>query len=256
LERSLKVRKFHKTPTSLYLLFSGKLLAMTDGRRPVRYDAALACRELSAADPKLAQLIERAGPFTLRLKSQHSPFEALLESIIYQQIHGKAAAAILKRLLTLFGEIHPSPKHLLEASDDMLRSAGLSASKAKALRDLAAKTIDGTVPTLTAIRRMSDEEIVERLTQVRGIGTWTVEMLLIFRLGRPDVFPMTDYGVRKGFALTFKKLPKHKPFDATLLALPKEMLRRAEKWRPWRSVASWYLWRACDLYGKPSPPPE
>ncbi|HVW77533.1 MAG TPA: DNA-3-methyladenine glycosylase [Alloacidobacterium sp.] len=229
---------------------------MTDGRRPVRYDAALACRELSAADPKLGELIERAGPFTMKLKSQHSPFEALLESIIYQQLHGKAAAAILRRLLTLFGEIHPSPEHLLGASDDMLRSAGLSAGKSKALRDLAAKTIDGTVPTLLQIRRMSDEEIVERLTEVRGIGKWTVEMLLIFRLGRPNVFPITDYGVRKGFSLTFKKLPKNKPFDASMLAKPEEMLRRGKRWEPWRSVASWYLWRACDLANKPSPPPE
>jgi DNA-3-methyladenine glycosylase II len=223
---------------------------MTDGRRAVRYDAALACQQLTEADPKLGQLIERAGPFTLKLKSQHSPFEALLESIIYQQLHGKAAAAILRRLLTAFGELHPAPEHLLQAPDDMLRGVGLSASKAKALRDLAAKTIDGTVPTLTAIRRMSDDEIVERLTQVRGIGTWTVEMLLIFRLGRPDVLPVTDYGVRKGFALTFLRLPKSKPFDATMLATADQIARRAEKWRPWRSVASWYLWRACDLAGK------
>ncbi len=223
---------------------------MTDGRRSVRYDAALACRELAAADPKLGQLIERAGPFTLKLKSQHSPFETLLESIIYQQLHGKAAAAILKRLLTAFGELHPAPEHLLQAPDDLLRACGLSASKTKALRDLAAKAIDGTVPTLTAIRRMPDDEIVARLIEVRGIGQWTVEMLLIFRLGRPDVFPVTDYGVRKGFALTFNRLPKSKPFDATMLAKPDQMLRRAEKWRPWRSVASWYLWRACDLAGK------
>jgi DNA-3-methyladenine glycosylase II len=227
---------------------------MTDGRRSVRYDAALACRELAAADPKLGQLIERAGPFTMKLKSQHSPFEALLEAIIYQQLHGKAAAAILKRLLTLFGEFHPSPELLLEATDDMLRSVGLSASKARALRDLAAKTLDGTVPTLVSIRRMSDSEIVDRLTQVRGIGPWTVEMLLISRLGRPDVFPVTDYGVRKGFSLTFKKLPKNKPFDAEMLATPAEMLRRGQRWKPWRSVASWYLWRACDLAGNPSPP--
>ncbi len=223
---------------------------MTDGRRSVRYDAALACRELAAADPKLGQLIERAGPLTLRLKSQHSPFEALLESIIYQQLHGKAAAAILKRLLTAFGELHPAPEHLLQAPDDLLRACGLSASKTKALRDLAAKAIDGTVPTLTAIRRMPDDEIVARLIEVRGIGQWTVEMLLIFRLGRPDVFPVTDYGVRKGFALTFNRLPKSKPFDATMLAKPDQMVRRAERWRPWRSVASWYLWRACDLAGK------
>jgi DNA-3-methyladenine glycosylase II len=223
---------------------------MVDGRRPVRYDAERACRELAAVDPKLGQLMERAGPFQLRLKSQHSPFEALLESIIYQQLHGKAAAAILKRLLTAFGELHPAPEHLLQAPDDLLRSVGLSASKTKALHDLAAKTLDGTVPTLAQIRRMADAEIVERLTQVRGIGAWTVEMLLIFRLGRPDVLPVTDYGVRKGFALTFQRLPKSKPFDASMLAKADQLLRRGERWRPWRSVASWYLWRACDLAGR------
>jgi DNA-3-methyladenine glycosylase II len=223
---------------------------MVDGRRAVRYDAEQACQELAEADPKLGALIERAGPFVLKLKSQHSPFEALLESIIYQQLHGKAAAAILARLLTAFGELHPAPEHLLQAPDDMLRGVGLSASKTKALRDLAAKTIDGTVPTLAQIRRMPDEEIVKRLTEVRGIGVWTVEMLLIFRLGRADVFPVTDYGVRKGFALTFNRLPKTRAFDASMLAKPEQMARRAEKWKPWRSVASWYLWRACDLAGK------
>jgi DNA-3-methyladenine glycosylase II len=223
---------------------------MVDGRRAVRYDTALALRSLAAADPKLGQLMERVGPFTLKLKSQHSPFEALLESIIYQQLHGKAAAAILKRLLTAFGELHPSPELLIQAPDDMLRGCGLSASKSKALRDLAAKTIDGTVPTLKAIRRMPDDEIIERLTAVRGIGTWTVQMLLIFRLGRPDVLPVTDYGVRKGFAMTFQRLPKSKPFDASMLATTDQIARRAEKWRPWRSVASWYMWRACDLAGK------
>jgi len=223
---------------------------MIDGRRAVRYDAALACSALASADPKLSDLMQRCGPFTLKLKSQHSPFEALLESIIYQQLHGKAAAAILKRLLTAFAEYHPTPEHLLQASDDMLRGCGLSGSKMKALRDLAAKTLDGTVPTLTAIRRMPDDEIIERLTEVRGVGTWTVQMLLIFRLGRPDILPVTDYGVRKGFALTFLRLPKSKPFDASMLASAEQIERRAAKWRPWRSVASWYLWRACDLTGK------
>lgn len=229
---------------------------MTDGRLSPRYNIAQACEDLASADPVLGKLIERAGPFTLRLKSQHSPFEALLESIIYQQLHGKAAAAILKRLLTFFGELHPAPEHLLAAPDDRLRGCGLSAGKLLALRDLAAKTIDGTVPTLQQIRRMGDEEIVKRLTTVRGIGPWTVEMLLIFRLGRPDVLPLSDYGVRKGFALTFHRLPKRKPFDASMLAKPANMLRRGERWKPWRSVASWYLWRACDLAGKASPPPD
>ena len=220
---------------------------MVDGRRAVRYDAALACKTLAAVDPKLGLLMEQAGPFTLKLKSQHSPFEALLESIIYQQLHGKAAAAILKRLLTAFGELHPAPEHLLQAPDDMLRACGLSGSKTKALRDLAAKTLDGTVPTLVAIRRMPDDEIIERLTEVRGIGQWTVEMLLIFRLGRPDVFPVTDYGVRKGFALTFQGLKPTTKLTPDLLAKPADMEKRAKKWEPWRSVASWYLWRACDL---------
>jgi len=228
---------------------------MIDGRRSVRYDTVRARSELAAADPKLGRLMEQVGPYMLRLKSSHSPFEALLESIIYQQIHGKAAAAILKRLLAVFGDLHPRPDQLLAAGDDVLRAAGLSAGKTRAIRDLAARTIDGTVPTLPRIRRMPDAEIIDRLTQVRGIGTWTVEMLLIFRLGRPDVLPVTDYGVRKGFALTFGRVPKNKPFDNALLPTPADMIRRGERWRPWRSVASWYLWRACDLHGKPSPPP-
>ncbi|MDQ2833903.1 MAG: DNA-3-methyladenine glycosylase [Acidobacteriota bacterium] len=220
--------------------------------RPPRYDAALACRELSAADTKLGKLIERAGPFTLRVSSTQSPFEALVESIIYQQLHGKAAATIHRRLLEAFHPIsgigvHPSPQHLLDCPNEDLRAAGLSHNKALALRDLAAKTLDGTVPTLAVIRRMSDEAIIEHLTQVRGIGKWTVEMLLLFRLGRPNILPVNDYGVRKGFALTFGKL---KPADkVTPMDLPKPdvMIRRAKKWQPWCSVASWYLWRACDL---------
>jgi DNA-3-methyladenine glycosylase II len=197
----------------------------------------------------------------MKLKSRHSPFEALLESILYQQLHASAASAILRRLLTLFGEIHPTPELLLTQPDEALRAVGLSKNKTLALRDLARKTADGTVPTVAQIGKLSDEEIIERLTAVRGVGVWTVQMLLIFRLGRPDVLPVSDYGVRKGFALTFKRLPravatKSKPFDASMLAKPVEMERRARKWQPWRSVASWYLWRACDLYGKPSPPPE
>src|SRR6201996_4732058 len=140
-------------------------IEMNDGRRQVRYNTAQAVEELAAADPKLAVLIERAGPFTLRLKSQHSPFEALLESIIYQQLHGKAAAAILRRLITAFGEYHPSPENLIEAPDDRLRGCGLSQAKMLALRDLAAKTLDGTVPTLTPIRRLRDEEIIARRAQ-------------------------------------------------------------------------------------------
>ena len=224
---------------------------MADGRRTPRYDVAEACRALAAADPKLGALMERAGPFTLRLKSQHSPFETLLEAILSQQLHGTAARAILHKLLKLFGDIHPTPELLLTQPDEALRAAGLSRNKMLALQDLARKTLDGTVPELAAIRRLPDEEIVARLTAVRGVGVWTAEMLLIFRLGRPDVLPISDYGVRKGFALTFARLPKTKAFDATMLGDAKVMARRGERWRPWRTVASWYLWRACDLAGKP-----
>ena len=216
------------------------------------YDTALAVQELSERDPKLAKLIARAGPFTMKLASTQSPFEALLESIIYQQLHGKAAAAIHAKLLTGFEPVcgpgkHPSAQHLLECPNEQLRAAGLSHNKSLAVRDLAAKTVDGTVPTLARIRRMADEDIIEHLTQVRGIGRWTVEMFLIFRLGRPDILPVTDYGVRKGFALTFGKLKPTAKVTPADLPKPGTMQKRAEKWHPWASVASWYLWRGCDL---------
>ncbi|MDE3105513.1 MAG: DNA-3-methyladenine glycosylase 2 family protein [Acidobacteriota bacterium] len=225
--------------------------------RPPRYDHARALAELAAADPRLGRLIERAGPFTLRVAGGQTPFEALAESIVYQQLHGKAAATIHRRMLESFvpvcGEVapgvpaHPGPQHLLDCPNEQLRGAGLSHNKMLALRDLAAKTLDGTVPTLARIRRMSDDAIIEHLTQVRGIGRWTVEMMLIFRLGRPNVLPVADYGVRKGFALTFGRLkPTDKVTPADLPA-PDVMRRRARRWQPWCSVASWYLWRACDL---------
>jgi DNA-3-methyladenine glycosylase II len=219
---------------------------MDSGLRPVRYDVALALQQLSAADARLGALIARIGPFGLRVKSTHSPFEALLESILFQQLHANAARAILGRLLAGFGDLHPQPAQLLAASEEMLRAAGLSRSKLLSLRDLAAKTLDGTVPTLAAIRRLPDQEIIERLSDVRGIGTWTAEMLLMFRLGRPDVFPATDYGIRKGYLLTFGKAKANEPITAAMLPKPEQMQRRAARWKPWRSVASWYLWRACD----------
>ncbi len=220
--------------------------------RTPAYDTQLAVQALSHADPRLGKLIARAGPFTMKLASTQSPFEALLESIIYQQLHGKAAAAIHARLIASFEPIaglgvHPSPQHLLECPNEQLRQAGLSHNKALAVRDLAAKTVDGTVPTLAKIRRMPDEAIIEHLTQVRGVGRWTVEMFLIFRLGRPDILPTNDYGVRKGFALTFGKLKPTDKVTPADLPKPDVMEKRAKKWHPWCSVASWYLWRACDL---------
>jgi DNA-3-methyladenine glycosylase II len=218
-----------------------------DGKsRKLPFDAAQAIEHLKASDTKLGALIDRAGAFTLRLDPAPSPFESLLESILYQQLHGKAAATIHRRVREYFGG-DPAPELLIATPDEPLRACGVSGNKIKALKDLAARTLDGTVPTHKAIAKMSDAEIIERLTEVRGIGPWTVEMLLIFRMGRPDVLPTTDYGVRKGFALTFMRVPRTRPIAAEDLPKPEVLLKRGKRWAPFRSVASWYLWRACDL---------
>ena len=224
-----------------------------DGKgRKLPFDPAEALAHLKAADAKLGALIDKVGAFKLRLDPAPSPFESLLESILYQQLHGKAAATIHRRVREFFhGD--PTPQQLLDTPDQPLRAAGVSGNKIKAMRDLAAKTLDGTVPTHKAILKMPDADIVERLTEVRGIGPWTVEMLLIFRLGRPDVLPVSDYGVRKGFALTFQRLPKSRPIEASDLPKADVLFGRGQKWRPFRSVASWYLWRACDL-ARTTPP--
>jgi DNA-3-methyladenine glycosylase II len=224
-----------------------------DGRsRKLPFDADEALVHLRASDAKLGALIDRAGAFTLRLDPSPSPFESLLESILYQQLHGKAAATIHRRVREYYGG-NPAPQLLLDTPDDVLRAAGVSGNKVRALKDLAARTLDGTVPSHAAIRKMSDAEIVERLTEVRGIGPWTVEMLLIFRLGRPDVLPVTDYGVRKGFALTFLRVPKTRPLAAEDLPGAEILLKRGKRWTPFRSVASWYMWRACDLAKNTAP---
>ena len=158
-----------------------------DGKtRKLPFDPAEALAHLRASDPKLGALIDKVGEFKLRLDRSPSPFESLLESILYQQLHGKAAATIHRRVREFFhGD--PTPQQLLDTPDEPLRAAGVSGNKITAMRDLAAKTLDGTVPSHKAILKMPDADIVERLTEVRGIGPWTVEMLLIFRLGRPDV---------------------------------------------------------------------
>lgn len=195
-------------------------------------------RYLSGADPTLARLVSVVGPFSIEMRALRDPFEALARNIVYQQLNGTAAATIHSRVLALFGGRRLRPKEILQASEEALRGAGLSRNKLVALKDLAAKTLDGTVPTLARLRRMSDEEIVERLTQVRGIGRWTAEMLLMFGLGRPDVLPVGDYGVRKGFSLAY---------GGGEMPTPKELARYAERWRPYRTVASWYMWRAVDL---------
>ena len=204
----------------------------------LKYDPAHAVATISAADRRLARLIERAGPFTLRPERMHSPFHALMRAIVYQQLSGKAAATILGRVLELFpGGVEPAA--LLACPPATLRAAGMSHAKIAAVRDLAEKSLDGTVPTLPRLRRLDDAEVLERLSQVRGVGRWTVEMLLIFRLGRGDVLPVGDLGVRRGFMLTY---------GGDEMPTPDAMTRRAERWRPYRSVASWYLWRAVDLH--------
>jgi len=218
-----------------------------DGRsRKLPFDPREALTHLRAKDAKLGALIDRVGSFRLRLDTSVSPFESLLESILYQQLHGKAAATIHARVRECY-KGDPSPRLLIDTPDEVLRGCGVSANKIKAMKDLAARTLDGTVPSHAAILRMSDADIVERLTEVRGIGPWTVEMLLIFRLGRPDVLPVTDYGVRKGYALTFLRVPKSRPLEAADLPKPDVVFKRGQRWRPFRSVASWYLWRACDV---------
>jgi DNA-3-methyladenine glycosylase II len=199
-------------------------------------------QHLSASDPRMATLITRSRRYDIAPLVSIRPFDALAESIAYQQLSGRAAAAIWSRVRALYPKgKRLDPQKILATPDDTFRAAGLSRAKIAALKDLAAKTIDGTVPSARALSRMSDDEIVARLITVRGIGRWTVEMLLLFDLGRPDVWPVDDYGVRKGFAKTFgrRKLPT-----------PKQLMKFGEKWRPYRSVAAWYFWRALDSVEK------
>ncbi|HOT28883.1 MAG TPA: methylated-DNA--[protein]-cysteine S-methyltransferase [Candidatus Ozemobacteraceae bacterium] len=203
-----------------------------------RIDTVAAVRFLKSRDPILKTLIERTGPCGLAVDGMKSLFETLLEAIVYQQLTGKAAATIFGRVTELFRPKRVvEPLDILRASDEELRSAGLSGPKIAAIRDLADKTAAGELPSVAELRRLDDEAIVERLTQVRGIGRWTVEMLLIFGLGRPDVLSTGDYGLRKGYAVLY---------NGGTLPSPRELAAAGERWKPWRSVASWYLWRAAE----------
>jgi 3-methyladenine DNA glycosylase/8-oxoguanine DNA glycosylase len=205
---------------------------------PLPFDLEDATRVLRDRDPRLAQVIDAHGPCRIDANGAGTPFAALAESIAYQQLTGKAAATIYGRVLALYRPRRVlRPDDVLATSDERLREAGLSRAKVLAVKDLAQKTVDGVVPSWAALRRLDDEEIVARITTVRGVGRWTVEMLLIFHLGRPDVLPVSDYGVRKGFQRTFRK---------RALPTPKELMKHGERWRPYRSVASWYLWRALE----------
>jgi DNA-3-methyladenine glycosylase II len=194
-------------------------------------------RVLSRRDPVMARLVRKAGPCTLASRRQRSHFDALVRAIVYQQLAGRAAAAIHARFMALFQGAPLSPEGVLALTEARLRSAGLSGAKTASIRDLAARSLDGTVP-LRRLARLEDDEIVERLSSVRGIGRWTAEMFLMFQLGRPDVWPVGDFGVRAGYGIAYE-LPS--------APTPKELFPLGEAYRPYRSVAAWYCWAAVHL---------
>ena len=203
---------------------------------------AAAHKHLSAVDPVMKQLIREHGACKLRHEPRRSPFQSLVQAVAHQQLNGTAANTILTRFKKLFpGRKFPKPEDLAKVTDEQIRACGFSFAKIKAIRDIAAKTLDGTIPSSRKIEKMNDEEIIMRLTEARGVGRWTVEMLLIFQLGRPDILPVDDFGVRNGFRIAYKKreMPK-----------PKALLAFGKKWRPHGTTAAWYLWRAADAAKK------
>jgi 3-methyladenine DNA glycosylase/8-oxoguanine DNA glycosylase len=203
------------------------------------FDPRKAVRHLKAADPALAALMEAVGPFRMELKGSRSLFGALAEAIVYQQLSTKAAATIYGRVEALFPRAKDgfTPRHILKADGDTLRGCGLSRAKVLAVQDLAERVQSGELPTLDEAHALADAALIERLITVRGIGRWSAEMFLMFRLGRPDVLPLDDYSLRKAYAKAFKK---------RTLPSPQTLEKHGEKWRPYRTVASWYLWQALD----------
>ena len=202
------------------------------------YDPDQAVARLRRIDPDLRALIKRVGPYALQSRAHLTPFQALLRAIVYQMLSTHAAASIDRRLCGLFPHRYPSPKRLLALSDEELRSVGLSKAKVLSAQDLAEKCLSGVVPNRRVLATMDNELIIKQLSTIRGIGTWTAEMLLIFHLGRADVLPVGDLGIRKGFMLHRgdSQMPK-----------PKDLENFGLRWRPYRSVASWYLWQATYL---------
>jgi len=213
-----------------------KVSAKRVAAKPIDHEEAV--EHLKKRDRHLKKLIEKVGPFTARPDLELSSFEHLLKAIVYQQLTGKAAATIYGRVRALLDLKKPAPQQLIALPDSSLRGAGLSWSKVSYVKDLAEKALAGEVPSNIEMEKMSDEEIIEKLTAIKGIGRWSVEMLLIFHLGRPDVLPVADYGVRKGFAFLYG----HED-----LPTPKSLTQYAEVWKPYRSVGSWYMWRAAEL---------
>lgn len=222
------------------LTIEGALVAEPSTESGFAHDLAAAVAYLRAADRTLARTIDAVGPCRMTIEPAVSTFAALAKAIVYQQLNGRAAATIFDRVCALFPRRGQdlTAKHVLAADETALRGAGLSQAKMLAIKDLAQRTVSGDIPDLSALSEMDDEAVIQRLIPVRGIGRWTVEMLLMFRLGRPDVLPVDDYGVRQGYAIAFRK---------PALPTRNELLDHGERWRPYRSVASWYLWRAVDL---------
>jgi DNA-3-methyladenine glycosylase II len=198
-----------------------------------------ALRHLRRVDPVMAQLIRRAGPHAVRPERGAGAYEALVQAVAHQQLTGKAARTILGRFYALYGgDCCPDPARLAATPDEQLRGCGFSRAKTAALKDIAARALDGTIPARRALARMKDEAIIERLVAARGVGRWTVEMFLMFTLGRQDVLPVDDYGIRLGYKIAYgrRTLPK-----------PRVLAKLGARWAPYRTTASWYLWRAVDL---------
>jgi DNA-3-methyladenine glycosylase II len=197
-----------------------------------------AAKHLRSVDPVLEQLMEKVGPVSM--KSRRLPvYQSLVEAVVYQQLNGKAADTILSRFKALFGDgAFPKPDEVLALPMERLRSAGLSRSKATYIRGIAERAAAGALPTLRECDGLTDAEIVQRLIELKGVGRWTAEMFLIFNLGRPDVLPVHDFGVRRGFQVAYRKrkMPE-----------PEQLERYGEKWKPYRTVAAKYLWRALDV---------
>jgi len=201
-----------------------------------------AIQHLRQCDPRLAGWIDRIGVLQFPAPPAREPYVALLEIIAHQQLAGAAARAIWTRVIGLFEDGVPCSKRLVQMTEEHLRTAGLSRSKALAMKEICTRVNAGTIPSSALIGQMSDSEIYERLIEVRGVGSWTVDMLMMFTLRRPDIMPVTDYGVRKGFQVLYRK---------RALPTPKQLLKLTEKWRPHRSVAALYLWRIAETARKP-----
>ena len=221
----------------------------TSGRNPpvsgqLSTSDKVGMRHLSI-DGRFAELIATVGPPRLDIQRQRSPYEALIRAIAHQQLHGRAAEAILGRFAALFpAESFPAPDAVMATAETALRGCGFSTGKIAAIRDICAKTLDGTVPTRRQTQRLSDADLIERLTTIRGVGRWTVEMLLIFTLGRPDVLPVDDFGVREGYRVLHGLDAQPKPRHLAEIGLA---------WSPHRSLATWYLYRAAEAAKRQAP---